>query len=312
MKAVYYICNNKNWGHVSSKVWEILNKEGFFKEQTDITFDNMPVYKYIDDRANEFFFVPTNIALCLDYEKYLPDMNQYFGDFDMSAMVTWHEGPNSPQKVLTVHSLGDMNSGIYGPINTKYMHNLLRGYQLEKDRLGMEDFTVVTEATHWSGAHSENADASLLIQYNVPMVDIEVGSEPESWEDENACMALAHALLHVFDEDGKTIHNILCVGGVHFETNYAEAVFADWGNNECFGISHILANQWLVSGEYENDEGFERACRCVNAIQGGIEAIAFHDKLKGCYKDLVRRLGEYYNVPILKHQKLRKPEEIEW
>ena len=111
--------------------------------------------------------------------------------------------------------------------------------------------------------------------------------------------------MHVFDDDGMKLHNILCVGGVHFETNYAEAVFTDWGENESFGVSHIMANQWLVSGQYENEDGFARACACV-------EAIAFHDKLKGCYKDLVRKLGERYNVPILKHQKLRKPEEIEW
>ncbi|MEA4971625.1 MAG: D-aminoacyl-tRNA deacylase [Candidatus Metalachnospira sp.] len=312
MKAVYYICNNKNWGHVSARVWELLEKEGFLKNKTDITFDSMPVYKYINDNGNEFYFVSTKTALCLDYKKYLPDMNKYFNNFDMSAMVTWHEGPNSPQKVLTVHSLGDLNSGIFGPINTKYMHNLLRGYKSEKDALGLEDYMVVTEATHWSGAHSGDSDAALLIEYNVPMVDIEVGSEPESWENDNACLALARALLHVFDDDGKKIHNILCVGGVHFETNYSDAAFLDWGDNECFGVSHILANQWLVSGEYENENGFNRACDCVDSIEGGIEAIAFHDKLKGCYKDLVRKLGEYYNVPILKHQKLRKPEEIEW
>ena len=48
MKAVYYICNNKNWGHVAAKVWELLEKEGYFKEKTDILFDGMPVYKYID------------------------------------------------------------------------------------------------------------------------------------------------------------------------------------------------------------------------------------------------------------------------
>lgn len=312
MKAVYYICNNKNWGHVSSIVWELLEKNRYLENKTDIIFDSMPVYKYIDDNGNEFYFASTKTALCLDYNKYLPDMNKYFSDFDMSAMVTWHEGANSPERVLTVHSLGDMNSGIFGPINTKFMHNLLRGYKFEKDALGLEDFTVATEATHWSGAYGEDSDASLLTRYKVPMVDIEVGSEPESWENEKACLALARTLMHVFDDDGKKIHNILCVGGVHFETNYAEAAFADWGENDCYGVSHILANQWLVSGEYENEDGFKRACECVDSIKGGIEAIAFHDKLKGCYKDLVRKLGEYYNVPILKHQKLRKPEEIEW
>ena len=92
MKAVYYIFNNKNWGHVAAKVWELLEKEGYFKEKTDILFDGMPVYKYIDEKADEYYFVPTNTALCLDYNKYLPDMNKYFADFDMSAMVTWRQG----------------------------------------------------------------------------------------------------------------------------------------------------------------------------------------------------------------------------
>ncbi|MCD8035953.1 MAG: D-aminoacyl-tRNA deacylase [Clostridiales bacterium] len=311
MKAVYFICSNKQWGHVASKVWELLEAEGYFQKEAGFTFDGGKVYSYTDERGNEYYFAPSQIAICLDYDKYLPEMNKYFADFDMSAMVTWHEGANSPERVLTVHSLGDMNSGTYGPISPRFMHNLLRGYKAEKDKLGLEEFTVCTEATHWSGAHSDEADPTLLLKYNVPMVDIEVGSEEESWSNDTACLALARTLTHVFDDDGKKLHNILCVGGIHFDPNYAEAVFADWGENDCFGVSHILANQWLVSGEYENEKGFERACRCVDAIEGGIEAIFIHDKLKGCYKDLARKLGEKYNVPVLKHQKLRKPEELE-
>lgn len=309
MKAVYYICSNKNWGHVASKVWDILGEEGFLANKTDFEFDGMPVYFY-ENGDNTYYFAQTAIALCLDYEKYLPQMNKYFADCHMSAMVTWHEGANSPDKVLTVHSLGDMNSGNFGNIEPRYMHNLLRAYKKQKDMLGLEDFDVVTEATHWSGAHDQGGKPELLLGYDVPMVDIEVGSAEESWANETACRALARTLTHVFDDDGEKLHNILCVGGVHFDTNYAEAAFTDWGDNESFGVSHIMANQWLVSGEYESEEGFKKACRCVEAINGGIEAIFFHDKLKGCYKDLVRKLGEYYNVPIFKHQRLRKPEEL--
>ena len=310
MKAVYYICSNKNWGHVASKVWDILEEEGYFAEKADFEFDGMPVYIYEDEKGNEFYFAQTEIALCLDYEKYLPQMNEYFADFDMSAMVTWHEGASSPDKVLTVHSLGDMNSGNFGVIEPRFMHNLLMAYKKEKDSLGLDDFDVATEATHWSGAHGHDGDPALLVKYPVPMVDIEVGSIDESWTNENACRALARTLVHVFDDDGAKLHNILCVGGIHFDPNYAESAFTFWGDNECFGVSHILANQWLVTGEYDNEEGFEKAKKCVEAIRGGIEAITFHDKLKGCYKDLVRKLGEYYNVPIFKHQRLRKPEEL--
>lgn len=94
------------------------------------------------------------------------------------------------------------------------------------------------------------------------MVDIEVGSSPESWGNLSACTALARTL------------------------------------TEAFAVTHILANQWLVSEGYETETG--------------IEAIFIHDKLKGCYKDLARNLAEKYDVPVYKHQKLRAPETLEW
>ena len=91
----------------------------------------------------------------------------------------------------------------------------------------------------------------------------------------------------------------------------AGAVFQTW--DDCaFGVSHILANQWLVSGGYEGASGEERLERCVRSIAGGIEGIAFHDNLKGVYKDRFRALGEKYGVPVFKHQALRRPEAIAW
>lgn len=310
MKAVYYISNSRTWGHVATQVWDILGEEGFLKEKTGIIFAGQEVMRYKDGK-HEYYFVPMDTAVCLDYPRFLPEMNQYFGNFDMSGMVTWHEGAHAPENVLTVHSLGDVDSGCFGKAQPRYMRNLLLAYERNRQELGLTDYQVVTEATHWSGVHEGHGDPALLLQYPVPMIDIEVGSSPKSWEDPDACLALARTLTHVFDDDGKIVHNILCVGGVHFDPNFAEAVFTTWGN-EAFGVSHILANQWLVSGEYETEEGFQRACACISAIEGGVEAIVFHDKLKGCYKDLVRRLGKEYQIPIFKHQRIRRPEELEW
>lgn len=310
-KAVYYICGDHNWGHVSYLVWDILKEEGYFNP-AGFTFDGKEVMKYVDDKGNEYYFASSDIAICLDYPKYLPEMNKYFGDFNMSGMVTWHEGTNAPEKVLTVHTIGDVNSGCYGPANPLYNHNLMKAMEKTRKETGLDDFKVVTEATHWSGAHDGSGDPELLLKYPVPMVDIEVGSEEESWSNIEACRVLARSLVHVFDEDVK-IHNLLCVGGVHFDPNFADGVFAEWNDGkECFGISHIIANQWLVSGEYENEDGVKKASDCIDSILGGIDGIVFHDKLKGCYKDLVRVLGEKYNVPIIKHQALRAPENIKW
>ena len=310
MKAVYYISNNPEYGYIAHKVWNILEKEGFFKENTGIQFFGQDVMKYTDDE-HEYYFVPTDVAVCTDYKRFLPEMNAHFADFDMSAMVTWHEGEHAPNDVLTVHSLGDVNSGVFSKIKPRFMRNLMMSYEKNRVDLGLEAYHVVTEATHWSGVHNGEGDPNLLLEYPVPMVDIEVGSCLDNWNDETACLALARSLVHIFDDDNLKVHNILCVGGVHFDPNFAEAVFKTWGN-ETFGVTHILANQWLVSGNYQDESGVERACKCIDAIEGGVEAIFFHDKLKGCYKDLVRNLGAKYNIPIYKHQKLRKPEELEW
>lgn len=38
MKAVYYISDNRAWGHVAAKVWDILGAEGCLAEDTGIDF----------------------------------------------------------------------------------------------------------------------------------------------------------------------------------------------------------------------------------------------------------------------------------
>lgn len=308
-KVVYYICDRHDWGYVSYLVWDIIMEE-VKPDPAGIIFDGREVMKHKDGKGNEYYFVPTDIAVCRDYPKYLPIMNKYFSDFDMAGMVTWHEGTNAPKKVITVHTIGDVNSGCFGPANPLYIHNLMWSMEKIRKEMDLDDFRVVTEATHWSGVYDGEGDPELLLQYPVPMVDIEVGSETESWFNKDACKVLAHSLLHIFDEDIK-LHNLLCVGGVHFDPNFAEAVHTSWNDGQkFFGISHIIANQWLVTGVYEGEDGIKRASSCIDSIIGGIDGIVFHDKLKGCYKDLVRKLGEKYNVPILKHQSLRNPENL--
>lgn len=310
-KAVYYICNDeKRQGLVSRTVWNILIQKGFLVS-AGMTFDGQDVMMYEDKNNNAYFFVPTEVPVCWNYPKYLPEMNAHFGNCDIAGMVTWHEGSSAPPKVLTIHTIGDVNAGVFSPADPFLMRNLFHALEKNRRISGLDDYQTVTEATHWSGTYVTGSSPKLILQYPVPMIDIEVGSEEESWANRTACKALADSLIQVFDSDEKRVRNILCVGGVHFEPSFAQAASAEW-DNEAFGISHILANQWLVAGEYENEYGLAYASAAVDAIAGSIEAIAFHDKMKGCYKDLVRALGEKYHVPILKHQRLRDPAEVEW
>lgn len=76
-KAVYFINVNRDFGYVSYLVWDCLQEEGFLQKETDMIFDGNPVMAYEDQAGNTFYFAPTQTAICLDYNKYLPDMNKY-------------------------------------------------------------------------------------------------------------------------------------------------------------------------------------------------------------------------------------------
>ena len=191
------------------------------------------------------------------------------------------------------------------------MHQLL--WALERNRLkaGLDDYRVTTEGTHWSGIVYGDGNPELIRQYSVPIVDIEIGSSVDSWGNLAAVEVLAKSLLEVFEGTGKVLKNLLCFGGVHFEQGFANAVFQEWGCN-AFGISHILPNHWLVSGQYEREAGLNRIEGCMETIEGGVAAIVFHDNLKGSYKELLRTVGKKYQIPTFKHKLLSHPEDIPW
>jgi len=308
-KAVYFFCI-ETIEHVAGNVFKAAS-ESLPLEETDIQIDGNQVLKYTDHKENSFYYVPTNKVVSHDYFHYLPLMKQHFSDFDLAGIVTWHEGQNAPDKILTVHTTGDVDSGNFGPASPEYMRNLLLALERNRVEAGLEDYFVTTEATHWSGMVYSNGTPDMIPQFPVPLLDIEIGSSPSSWSNETAAGVLANSLTSVFESDGKRLRNLLCAGGVHFESGFASAVFQNW-DNSAFGISHILANQWLVTGNYDQEDGYTKLKACVNSISGGIEGITFHDNLKGVYKDQLRALADELGIPAFKHKKLRRPETIPW
>ena len=111
MKAVYYISRNRTWGHVATQVWDILDQEGFLQEHTGIIFSGQEVMEYRDEK-HEYFFVPMDTAVCLDYPRFLPEMNQYFSDCDMSGMVTYGLSCSYGSNSLVGCACGAWRSGI--------------------------------------------------------------------------------------------------------------------------------------------------------------------------------------------------------
>lgn len=177
--------------------------------------------------------------------------------------------------------------------------------------VGLEDFRITTKATHWSGIINKGGTPDMIPQFPVPLVDIEIGSTQISWSNYLAAKVIALALADVFNSSTKELKNLLCVGGVHFEQAFANAVLQTW-DNYAFGISHIIPNHWLASGQYEGEDGQAKFKNCVESIKGGISGIAFHDNLKVVYKGQIRLLGKKYNIPVFKHKLLRRPLDIPW
>lgn len=299
-KAVYFFCKDLKKDPVAFNVFKSAFKN-FDLNKTEILVDNEFVLEYRDCNNNIFQYVRTDEVISHNYEKYLPIMRKYFSNFDFAGLVNWHEGGNSPDKVLTVHTTGDVPTGKFGMANPIYTRNLVCAIEENRVELGLEDFSTVTEATHWSGV-PYGGDPNLIMEFNVPLVDIEIGSTRESWENEKAIEVLAKSLVQVFNSE-ENVKSLLCVGGVHFESAFSKAIL---DKENPIAITHILPNQWIVTGNYDTEEGAEKIETCIKTIIGGVDGIVFHDNLKSVYKNKCKEVGEKLGIPVFKHKTLKK------
>jgi len=304
-KALYFFCMKEPYHYVGRDVFEKIT-DMLDPEETDLAVDGYPVLRYRDDKGNLFYFMRQDALVSYEFKRFLPILKEHFSDFDIAGEVNWHEGNNAPDRVLTVHSIGDVEKGYFSPAAPRLMKNLLVSLEKNRTLLGLEDYSVTTEATHWTGS-IKGGDPCDIPRFPVPMVDIEIGSTPESWENKPALEAIAGSLVEVFDKEEELV-NILCVGGTHFADCFAlPALDTEYP----FGVSHILPNQWLVSGKYETEDGLKKLRNCVDTIPGGIGALFYHEGINGPLRQSCRDLGEILEVPVLKHKKLRKPDQLD-
>lgn len=303
-KAVFFFCVGKDHDHVSSLAFKRA-EELYRPRPLDISVDGYPVMEYVDEKGDRFCFMRQDMLVSYAFERYLPILKEHFLDFDLAAEVNWHEGANAPDRVLTVHTIGDVEAGIFPPAEPSPMRNILQTLERNRVEARLDDFSVTTEATHWTGTF-KGQDPALLKEFPVPTLDIEIGSTPSSWGNEMAAGVIAKSLTSPFSNMGP-LANILCVGGIHFERSFSEASL---DGDHPFGISHILPNQWIVSGDYGSEEGYAKLLLAVQSIRGGVRAVVYHEGIKSAYRDQCRRLGEELGVPVLKHKALRRPEEI--
>ncbi len=305
--AVYFFCVDLDRDPVASHVLASVRRI-YSLSPTEITVDNHAVLCFEDQSGNRFFHVQTDEVLSHNYSRYLPVMIEHFQECDVAGVINWHEGANAPDQIFCVHTTGDVPSGVYGAADSVALRNLLLKLDELRRKVGLDQYETLTEATHWSGIpHGQNPAS--ISKFNVPLVDIEIGSSGESWSDPVAAEVVARAIHHVFDPAPELIRSLLCIGGVHFEKAYRDALFTDLGD-KALVVSHILANQWIVSGGYSDETGLEKLRTCIASIREGVDGIVFHDNLKAPCKQIVRTLGAELGIPVFKHKKLRQPGDL--
>lgn len=300
--AVFIFCVDPEKDPAAIHVLKALTAERTL-DPTGIAIDGHRVLEVPGLHDTRISIVATNEFISYDYAHYAPILNAYFGAADFIGVVNWHEGANAPNAIFTVQTTGDLATGSFSSVDPRIARGLLLAIEDERLFSGLHGFQTYLEATHWSGVKAGYAGARLT-DLRPSAIDIEIGSSPADWTNPLAAQVLARALLHTFDRMEEPVQSVLCVGGVHFESGFTDAVLQP-REGIAIAASHVLPNHWLVSEGYDQERRLIDLRTCVGSIVGGIQSILYHDKLKASYKGVARLLAEELHVPLVSHKKVR-------
>lgn len=260
-------------------------------------FDGFPVLERRRPSGGRNFLIRTRDVVSHDYDTYVPMLNEALTQCRFVVVVNWHEGPNAPDRVLTVHSTGDVVSGVFALTDHSAFRALLRELDTQRAALCGSDFATWIEATHWSGI-PKGGDPRLIDQFTKPVFDLEIGSSPSAWSDRRAVRAVANVCLAdlEFDEGPGFVY----FGGTHFESNATEAVLAGG-----FAPAHVLSNHWLVSGGYGTPRGAPKLESCMASCSGELDCLVIHKGLKGEVRAAVNDFARVRNCEVVDHRAFR-------
>ena len=123
-KALFFFCVGEGYDHVSRLVFDKV-VELFNPRETGISVDGFPILEHVDEKGDRFCFMRQENLVSYDFIRYLPILREHFLDFDLAAEVNWHEGANAPDRVITVHTVGDVDAGVFTPAVPGLMRGLL-------------------------------------------------------------------------------------------------------------------------------------------------------------------------------------------
>lgn len=302
---VLAFCTNLDKDPVSARVLARLLAVGI-DWQVEGTVDGRPIL-HTQSGGVRYDLLQLDDVFSHNYRRYAPLVNTGFGDADAIVIVNWHEGKNAPDRIFTIQTTGDMESGTFSPVDPAIARSLFLTVEHERRQAGLDSYSTWMEATHWSGPLYGAQPGSLVSAVTPSVIDLEIGSTEDAWTCPDAVDVLARALLTVGKRIVQPAISLLCIGGVHFEPGFTQ-LLRDYGDTQGLALSHVLPNHWLVAHGYDAPERLTDLVACARSIKGGVDAIAFHDNLKGAHKQQVRTLANELHVPALSHRKLRSPD----
>lgn len=302
-KAVCFFCMDPARDEVAPRVFEA-SRNMLELRETPWIVDGYPVLSHDAGSGNEIYYVRTETVICMAYDRYLPIINTLFADCSLGVMVNWHGGQNAPDRVLCVHTVGDVTGGVFGASAPKLSTHLARLLEACRADSGLEDFSVTTEATHWSGI-VYGGDINWISDTAIPFLDVEIGSTSESYGNARAAKVIAQALAGLFSE-AAAYPTVLYCGGMHFEDTITSAVLHP---THPVSLTHILPSRWMETDRYMGESGLETLKACITSIAGGVDGFAVHEKLKREQRELIDTLARQLGLPVIKRKALKNPDQ---
>lgn len=162
--------------------------------QAEGTLDGHPVLR-AQSGGVRYDLLQLDQVLSHDYRRYAPRLNEAFGDADAIVIVNWHEGKNAPDRIFTIQTTGDMESGTFSPVDPAITRSLFLAVEHERRKAGLDSYSTWMEATHWSGPLYGAQPGSLVSAVTPSVIDLEIGSTADAWTNPDAADVLVRALL---------------------------------------------------------------------------------------------------------------------
>ncbi|MDL2211305.1 hypothetical protein LJB88_00295 [Erysipelotrichaceae bacterium OttesenSCG-928-M19] len=303
MKVLNIICINPELDLVGYNVFNYL-KNNYDLKKIDYKTKLCEIY-LIEKDTHDYYFMITDDHVMHYTEKYIDFLIENFSDVEAAVHVNYHAGASAPDPILSVHHVGDILSGTYLPYNPQYATNLLVNMERLRIENNLLDFTCESETTHFSGIVTD-VDPKLLLKYPVNNIDLEIGSYPDSFNNEIAVKVISETIFEIFNDVNDKRLNVLYLGGAHFEATYTKAILA---KDYPIYLSHQLCGLWLMQTDFEN-VGYQQLKDLIEKSTIKYDAIVFHEKVKKL-KPILTQLCEDLNIKLFKYNALKNIENSE-